>query len=137
MERWKPVVLHLPSDSRLTLFVQFELQFRLLSRFLTPPLNLIRLSVVIPFAGIGPRLIFYGVRLFEMEIHPPNVLPLSWRPSHIMPMSTLLDNLVVLTPSVSLLSPQLSCPTNSCQLGIMRPDLFNPQNCQIHWLLER
>lgn len=24
-----------------------------------------------PCAGIGPRLIFHGVRLFEMEIHPP------------------------------------------------------------------
>lgn len=44
---------------------------RPLSRLLTPPLNLVRLSVIMPFAGIGPRLIFHGARLYCSRGDPP------------------------------------------------------------------
>lgn len=87
MERRTPVVLNLPFSSRPNPFRSNGVTIRILSRFLHPPprFNLVRLSVVMPFAGIGtPAHIRLVVMVFEID--PPKVVPLSWRPSHIMPM---------------------------------------------------
>ena len=52
---------------------------RILSRFLTPPLSLFRLSVLMPFAGIGPPAYFsWCSTVRDGDPTPPQeVLPLS------------------------------------------------------------
>lgn len=125
-----PLFCIFPFESALTLFARIGWQSVSYPASWPPPLNLVRLSVIIPFAGIGPRLIFHGVRRFEMGIHPPP----RWCCRSLGERAILCR---CLPPSSPRHFIQLSCPANSCQLEIMRPDLSDPQNCQTHWLLER
>lgn len=62
----EPIVLHLPSNSRPNPFRPNRVTIRILSRFLTPSFNLVRLSVAIFLRESDPRSYWPG-RLFEME----------------------------------------------------------------------
>lgn len=76
-----PLFYIFPFESGLTLFAPIEWHsVSYPASWPPPPLDLVRLGLKMPCAGIGPRLIFHVVRRFEMGIHsPPKELPLSWR----------------------------------------------------------
>lgn len=129
------IVLHLSVRLTPNPFRSAWVTIRLLSRILTPPLNLVRLSVTMPFAGIGPGLYFMVFDCSRWSSTPPRCCRSLGERAILC--RYLPPTILSFRHHQSFYSLQLLCLTNSCQLGIMRPYLSDTQNCQTHWLRER